>query len=152
MSLIRHPKDFWSGAMFIAFGGAACILGIDYAMGSASRMGPGYFPRVLGLLLCAFGAILVFRSFRSKGMPLSFPTMKPLLVVLLAVVVFGAVVTRLGLALSTILLVVISSFASHEFRWKESIVASVVLAVFVIIAFRYGLDLQLPTWPPFLMR
>jgi hypothetical protein len=152
MKLIRQPKDFWSGVMFLAFGGAACILGLDYAMGTASRMGPGYFPRVLGLLLSAFGAILVLRSFRGQGAPLSFPTLKPLLVLLVAVIVFGLTVTRLGLVLSTILLVVIASFASHEFRWKESIVSALVLATFVVIAFRYGLDLQLPTWPPFLTR
>ncbi len=152
MKLIRQPKDFWSGVMFLAFGGAACILGLDYAMGTASRMGPGYFPRVLGLLLAAFGVILVLRSFRGQGAPLSFPTLKPLLVLLVAVIVFGLTVTRLGLVLTTMLLVVIASFASHEYRWKESIVSALVLATFVVIAFRYGLDLQLPTWPPFLTR
>jgi hypothetical protein len=52
--------------------------------------------------------------------------------------------------LSTILLVLIASTASHDYRWKESIIASLALAVFVVIAFRYGLKLQLPTWPPFL--
>jgi len=148
MSLIRHPKDFWAGVLFIAFGGAACVIAIDYAMGSASRMGPGYFPRVLGLLLCALGAILVLRSFKLQGAPLSFPTFQPLLVVLASVVVFGLTVTKLGLVVATVLLVLIASAASHEHRWRESIIAAIALAAFVVVAFRYGLNLQLPTWPP----
>ena len=51
MSLIRHPKDFYSGLIFIGFGLAAIIIGSNYAMGTAARMGPGYFPRILGILL-----------------------------------------------------------------------------------------------------
>ena len=148
MALIRHPKDFWAGVLFIAFGGAACVIALDYAMGTAARMGPGYFPRVLGLLLCALGALLVLRSFKLQGAPLSFPTFKPIAIVLGSVVLFGLVVNKAGLVIATLLLVLVSSTASHEYRWRESIVAAIALAVFVVVAFRYGLGLQLPTWPP----
>ena len=148
MALIRHPKDFWAGVLFIAFGGAACVIALDYAMGTAARMGPGYFPRVLGLLLCALGALLVLRSFKLQGAPLTFPTFKPLAIVLASVLLFGLVVTKVGLVIATLLLVLVASTASHEYRWRESIVAAIALAVFVVVAFRYGLGLQLPTWPP----
>jgi hypothetical protein len=147
MALIRHPKDFWAGVLFIAAGGAAAAIALNYALGTTARMGPGYFPRALGLLLAALGATLVLRSLRTRGEPLSFPTFKPLLIVLAAVVIFGLTVTKLGLVLATILLVLIASAASHEFRWREAAIAAVVLAAFVVIAFRYGLNLQLPTWP-----
>ena len=150
MALIRHPKDFWAGVLFIVLGGGACIIALDYSFGTAGRMGPGYFPRALGLLLAALGAILVVRSFKLDGDPISFPTLMPLGIVLLSVFVFGVAVNYLGLVISTIVLVLIASTASHEYRWKESIIASLALAVFVVIAFRYGLKLQLPTWPPFL--
>ena len=150
MALIRHPKDFWAGVLFIAFGGAACVIALDYAMGTAARMGPGYFPRVLGLLLCALGALLVLRSFKLQGAPLSFPTFKPIAIVLGSVLLFGLVVNKAGLVIATLLLVLVSSTASHEYRWRESIVAAIALAVFVVVAFRYGLGLQLPTWPPVL--
>jgi hypothetical protein len=96
VALIRHPKDFWAGVLFIAFGGAACVIALGYAMGTSARMGPGYFPRVLGLMLCALGALLVLRSFKLQGAPLSFPTFKPLAIVLASVVLFGVVVTRSG--------------------------------------------------------
>jgi putative tricarboxylic transport membrane protein len=148
VALIRHPKDFWAGVLFIVVGGAACAIALDYAMGTAARMGPGYFPRVLGLLLCGLGAILVLRSFKLQGAPLSFPTFKPMLIVLASVLLFGLVVTRVGLVIATLLLVLVSSTASHEYRWKESAIAAIALAAFVVVAFRYGLSLQLPTWPP----
>jgi len=150
MGLIRHPKDFWAGVLFIVLGGGACLIALDYAMGSAGRMGPGYFPRWLGLLLALLGLILVLRSFKLQGEKISFPTFMPLGIVLLSVFVFGIAVNFLGLVISTILLVLISSVASHEYRWKESVIAAIALAIFVVIAFRYGLSLQLPTWPPFL--
>ena len=148
MHLIRHPKDFWAGVLFILMGGGACIIALDYAMGTAGRMGPGYFPRSLGVLLAALGAILVLRSLRLQGEPISFPTLKPLVIVLGSVLAFGLTVNYAGLVGATLIIVLIASTASHEYRWKESVIASLVLAVFVVIAFRYGLKLQLPTWPP----
>ena len=148
MAFIRHPKDFWAGILFIVLGGSAFIIALDYAMGTAGRMGPGYFPRALGLILAALGLILVLRALKLQGEPIAFPTMRPLLIVLGSVLLFGLTVNRIGLVLATILIVLTSSTASHEYRWKESIVAASCLAVFVVIAFVYGLKLQLPTWPP----
>jgi hypothetical protein len=148
MDAIRHPKDFWAGVLFILAGGSACFIALDYAMGTAGRMGPGYFPRTLGLMLAALGATLVLRSFRLRGEPLRFPTFRPVLVVLASVLLFGLVVTEAGLVISTLLLVVLSSAASHEYRPRESVIAAVALAVFVVVTFRYGLGIQLPIWPP----
>ena len=150
MELIRHPKDFWAGVLFIVLGGGACLIALDYSFGTAGRMGPGYFPRALGLLLALLGLILLLRSFKLVGEKISFPTLMPLGIVLLSVFVFGIAVNFLGLVIATILLVLIASMASHEYRWKESMIASIALAIFVVIAFRYGLKLQLPTWPVFL--
>jgi len=150
MALIRHPKDFWAGVLFIVLGGGACLIALDYSFGTAGRMGPGYFPRALGLLLALLGLILLLRSFKLVGEKISFPTLMPLGIVLLSVFVFGIAVNFLGLVIATILLVLIASMASHEYRWKESMIASIALAIFVVIAFRYGLKLQLPTWPVFL--
>jgi hypothetical protein len=150
MGVIRHPKDFWAGALFILLGGGACLIALDYTMGSASRMGPGYFPRAIGLMLSGLGVLLILRSFRLQGEKIAFPTFKPLVIVLASVLLFSVIVVDAGLVIATIVMVLVSSTASHEYRWKESIVASIALAVFVVIAFRYGLELQLPTWPPVL--
>ena len=119
MHLIRHPKDFWAGVLFILFGAGACIIALDYAMGTAGRMGPGYFPRALGVLLATLGAILVLRSFRLQGEQLAFPTLKPMFIVLGSVLLFGITVNYVGLVLATLIIVMAASTASHEYRWKE---------------------------------
>ena len=148
MGVIRHPKDFWAGALFILLGGSACVIALGYAAGSASRMGPGYFPRSIGLMLITLGAFLVLRSLRSQGDPITFPSFRPILIVLASVLLFGLTMTHLGLILATILMVLVASTASFDYRRRESVIAAIALAVFVVIAFRYGLELQLPTWPP----
>lgn len=148
MAFIRHPKDFWAGVLFIVLGGGAVLIALDYAMGTAGRMGPGYFPRSLGGLLATLGLFLVIRSLRIDGERIAFPTFKPLVIVLGSVLLFGLVLNHVGLVIATMLLVVASSFASHEFSWRWAIGSAVVMAVFVVIAFRYGLAIQIPTWPP----
>ena len=150
MTFIRHPKDFWAGILFIAFGAAAVGIAFNYPVGTAGRMGPGYFPRGLGMIMIALGAILALRALRVDGQRIEFPSFKPLLVVLGAVVAFGAAAPKLGLMVATVVLILISSAASHEFRWKESIISSLFLAAFTLVAFVYGLKLQLPTWPWFI--
>ena len=150
MSVIRNPKDFWAGILFIAFGLAAVIIARDYAMGSAGRMGPGYFPRGLGAILIVLGLVLCVRALRLRGASIAFPTFQPLLIVLGSVILFAFAAPKLGLIAATVLLILAASTASHEFRWKEAVVSSAFLAVFVLGAFVYGLKLQLPTWPSFL--
>jgi len=142
---IRNPKDFWAGLLFASVGLAAIVLGSRYNLGTAARMGPGYFPRILGMLLILLGAIIALRALRVDG-----PAIPPWRwwstgMVLGSVVLFGLIVNTVGLALSTVTLIVLASSASSEFRWKESLVSGVFLAVLVI-----GLKLQLPIWPTFL--
>ena len=147
MMSIRHPKDFYAGLLFIAFGAAALVIGSDYPLGTAARMGPGYFPRILGILLVTLGAILALRAMRLQGVPVPAFKWRPTLVVLGSVVLFGYIVEQAGLFLSTIVLVVGASAASHEFRWKEALVSSVFFALLVIAVFVLGLKLQLQVWP-----
>jgi hypothetical protein len=145
---LRAPKDFWSGVLFIAVGLFAVIYaGASYNLGTASRMGPGYFPRILGLLLIVLGGILTLRSFRIAGPKVPRWHWRPTLVVLGSVVLFGLLVEKLGLALSTVMLIVLASAASHEFRPRESFVVGVFLATLAVGVFVIGLKLQLPIWP-----
>jgi hypothetical protein len=150
MALVRNAKDFWAGALFGAFGAAAILLSNGYPLGTAARMGPGYFPLALGLLLLALAAILVLRSLVLRGPAPAMRNLKPLAIVLGSVFVFGLAAPRLGVALATVLLILIASSADREFRWKEAVVSSLILAAFTVAVFIYGLGLQLPIWPPFL--
>jgi len=138
--------------MFAGIGLAAIAIGSSYPVGTAARMGPGYFPRGLGIILISLGAILVLTSLRNHGSRIQMGDIKPLGIVLGSVLLFGFTVVPLGLVLATILLIVVSSTASHEFRWKEALIASIVLAAFVVAVFGYGLKLQLPILPAFLAK
>ena len=150
MPSIRGPKDFWAGALFILIGVAAVAIAANYPMGTAARMGPGYFPRALGTLLMLLGALSVLRSFRLQGEAISRWRLRPLLVTLVSVVIFGLMVQHVGLALSTVFLVFASSAASHEFRPVEAAVSGVLMAVLCVAIFVFVLKIQLPVWPTFL--
>jgi hypothetical protein len=144
---IRNPKDFWSGALFVAIGAATIVASGKYALGTAARMGPGYFPRILGILLIVLGGILAFRATRTSGPPLPRFHWRPLAIVLGSVVLFGAIVKTAGVALSTVILIVAASAASREFRPREALVVGVLLAALAVGVFVIGLQLQLPIWP-----
>ena len=150
MSRIRNPKDFWAGFLFVLVGIAALVLGSRYNLGTAARMGPGYFPRILGLLLIALGGVIALRGLRTQGVAIPAWRLRPTIVVLFSVVLFGLIVTFAGLALSTVILIVIASTASSEFRWKEALISGVLLAALAVGVFIVGLKLQLPIWPTFL--
>ena len=147
MSVIRHPKDFFAGLIFVAFGAGAVVLGSAYPLGTAARMGPGYFPRILGIMLIVLGAALALRGLRLQGSPLPRWKWRPTLIVIGSVVLFGLIVTRVGLVFSTIVLIVLSSAASTEFRPKEALISGVLLAALAVGVFVIGLKLQLQIWP-----
>ncbi|HSU44082.1 MAG TPA: tripartite tricarboxylate transporter TctB family protein [Casimicrobiaceae bacterium] len=147
MRVIRNPRDFYAGALFIVIGAATILLGSRYTLGTAARMGPGYFPRILGILLIVLGGLLVFRAARVSGASIPPFRWRPTLIVLGSVVLFGAIVRPVGVALSTVILIVTASAASHEFRPREALVAGVLLAALAVGVFVVGLQLQLPIWP-----
>ena len=149
MARIRHPKDFFAGLMFVAFGLAAIVIGAGYPLGAAARMGPGYFPRILGILLIVLGAALALRALRLQGTRITLESPRPLLIVIGSVVLFGLTAPTLGLVIASILLIFVSSAASSEFRWKEALVSGVVLAALSVAGFIWGLGLQFSVWPTF---
>jgi hypothetical protein len=151
MSFIRNPRDFFAGLLFVAFGIAALVISQSYALGSASRMGPGYFPRLLGILLVSLGALQSLLSFRSTEQSDGQWHWRPLLIVLVSVAIFSAVAPWLGVVIASLLLVFISSAASSEFKWKEALVSGAIQGFAAVAVFVYGLGLPLPVWPVFIV-
>ena|SRR5689334_137578 len=147
MRKIARPKDFYAGLLFVAFGIAAILIGRSYPLGTAARMGPGYFPRLLGILLIVLGGALAMMALHGRGPALPGWKWRPISVVLLSVVAFGLVLTHAGLVLSTIALIVAASTASREFRPREALLSGVLLAALSVGVFVIGLKLQLPIWP-----
>lgn len=145
---IKAPKDFWSGAMFIAFGLFFMAWALmHYHLGSAVRMGPGYFPAVLGGLLAILGTAVFVGSLSTEGEPLGVIRLRPVSLVCVGCVLYGYMMKPLGLVLATVLLVFVSAFGGHEFKWKEVAVLSVMLVVFSVLVFVKGLSLPFPLWP-----
>jgi hypothetical protein len=147
---IRAPKDFWSGVMFIAFAAVALLAARGYSLGAAGRMGPGYFPILLGSVLALIGLILVVRSFVIDGETVSRIKVWPLAIIAVAVILFGVLLQPLGLILSLALVTVVSAFASRESKPLEVAALTCVLLAFAVGVFVYGLRLPLPVWPAML--
>lgn len=149
---IRHPKDFLTGGMFVFFGAAAMVSSSGMTIGSAAKMGPGYFPLVLGGFLVVLGVVILARGVLWARGSHAWPALqiKPVAIILFSVVLFSQILEPLGLLLSTAGLVVLASRASHEFRWKEALLNAAALVGIVLVVFVYFLDFQLPVWPSFL--
>lgn len=143
-SFIRNPKDFWSGVIFIAFGLIAVIVGRDYSMGSAARMGPAYFPTILGGLLAVIGAISVIRSMLTQGEAIGKIAIKNNVLILAAVVLFGILIRGAGLPIAVIVLVMMSGFASSKFKVLPFLAVAIGLAIFSVLVFVKGLGLPMP--------
>ena len=148
---IRSPRDFWAGVMFIAFGAFFVAWSFThYAMGSALRMGPGYFPALLGGLLVFLGLLITAKSLALDGPKVAVFHFRPLVLVSLSVVAYGYLMKPGGLAVATIAAVFIGALAGHEFKWKEVAVVAVVLVIFSWLVFVRGLTLPFPMCPQFI--
>jgi len=149
---IRSQKDFASGLMFILVGFSFSWVARGYSMGTAAKMGPGYFPFWLGIVLALLGALVLWSSLSAKKEEdqLARWDIKTLLWILGSVVLFGLMLKPLGMVLSVLVLVLVSSMASHEFSWKGAVVNAIVLVIISLGAFVYGINLQMPVWPAFL--
>ena len=147
---IRHPKDFWSGIMFMFFGLAAVVIGQDYPMGTAGRMGPAYFPVVLGGLLSLIGLSTFLRSFWVSGEAVQNFSVRDLFLILLSVFLFGVLVRGAGIVVAVVVLVMASAYASEKFSLRASLILSAAAAAFCILVFVKGLGLPLPVFGPWL--
>jgi hypothetical protein len=143
----RAPKDFWAGLMFLAFGVGFAWVAQNYQMGTSVRMGPAYFPTVLGGILALIGIAIVVQSLLAAGGPVAKFYFRPLILIVFAVVIFGILLKPLGLVLSLALLVGIGAFGGFEFKSKEVAILYVVLAIFSVWVFVKGLGLPIPVWP-----
>lgn len=220
---IKNQKDFWAGVMFMGFGLACMLIALGppaflvstvqqvfnykleygYQMGTAVRMGPAYFPTVLGGMLAVLGAVVFARGFYSHrpeaetkvqmsfgildliiglaifaalawiskalwknadyGMlaasvvvaALAFrfrPNAKPLALIIACCLIFSYLLKPLGLVLASMLLVFVAALGGHEYRTKEVAILAVLLSIFSVGVFVYGLTLPFPIWPEFLQR
>jgi hypothetical protein len=147
-----NSKDLIAGLIFIFFGIAAIWLARDYPMGSARRMGPGYFPYIVGGALAMLGFIIAARSFWRLSEPIRLPTLRPLIWIIAGIVGFALLLEPLGLVLALFVLILISCLGGWQFRLLEVAILYIVLALIAVIFFVYGLGLQFSLWPALMDR
>ena len=136
-------KDFLAGLMFLAFGVAALYFGRHLAVGTGVRMGPGYVPRALALILMGLGGIISVLALVSGSEPVETPRWKPITLVTIGIVCFALLFERLGMLPALVALVAISSLANEEFKIGEVLGNMVVLTILCIVVFKLGLGMNI---------
>jgi hypothetical protein len=141
---ILNNKDFWAGLMLIAIGAAAVLIARNYPFGTALRMGPGYFPIVLGGLLILFGVYMLASGLRQ---PQEIPgtwSLRALIILPLSLVLFGVLMERAGFVPAMLVLIFGSATASTEFRLVEVLLFSIGLTALSVVVFVWALGLPYP--------
>ena len=161
---IKSQKDFFAGLMFAALGGAFAIgAWSNYTIGDAARMGPGYFPLLLGSALAVLGIFIIFTSLvveTESGDKVGSIAWRPLGFIIGANLLFGVLlagVPRLGIPAFGLIVAIygltfVAALAGDEFRAKEVAILATGLAILSYVAFVWLLNLQFPVWPSFLVR
>jgi hypothetical protein len=158
---IKSQKDFFSGLMFMGVGIAFAWGATRYSIGTGARMGPGYFPLLLGSLLAILGGVITFKALvveTEDGEKVGTWAWKPLFFIILANLLFGVMlgglpsikVPAMGLIAGIYALTFVASLAGEEFKVKEVAILATVLAIMSYLAFIVLLKLQFPVWPTFI--
>ena len=141
---LRNNKNFLAGLLFILIGGLAVVIAREYPMGFVARMGPGYFPTVLGGLLILLGLYVMIRGLYSGAKVQGGWGGKPLALIALSIVLFGFFMDRLGMVPALVAMFFAAALAGREFRFKEVLLLTVLMSAFAVGVFIYGL--KLPYW------
>ena len=158
---IKSQKDFFSGLMFAVIGGAFAYGATSYTIGTGARMGPGYFPLVLGVMLALLGSAVMFKALVVEtvdGEKIGKWAWKPLFYIIAGNLLFGILLGGLpslklpamGLIAAIFGTTIVVSKAGETFDLKEVLVLSTVLSIGSYLAFVVLLKLQFPVWPTFI--
>jgi hypothetical protein len=127
-------------------GAAGVYFGSELTMGTAGRMGPGYFPRLLSWLIIAIGLFIGLKSFVTDGPPIESPQLRPIVFCLAAIILFGYMMKYVGLFLTAIALVIVAAYARPKVNLVETLIFGVAMSIGTILIFVYGLGQPLPAW------
>jgi Ca2+/Na+ antiporter len=143
-------KDLLSGFLFLVFGIGAIVIAWSYPLGTASEMGPGYFPMLLGGVLALIGlvtsATAILRPEQSE--PVGAWPVRALVLILASVLLFAVLIDRAGLVISVAVLVIGSRLASSEkSSWVDTLLMLLLLCALAVVIFIYGLELPMSVGP-----
>ena len=151
---IRNHRDFGAGIMYMVIGLFFTIVASQYQMGTAAKMGPGYFPFYLGILMTFLGLLVLLQAFSAKAAIERIPKFNWRIIAQItgSVVLYGLLLPRLGFLIAVVVLVFVSASASKEFTWKGTTINAAFLVAFTYSVFVLGLKLQFPLLPVFLQQ
>jgi len=147
MPMSIKQQDFYAGLLFIIIGVTALIVAQDYQVGTARRMGPGYFPTILGVGLALVGVATCIRGLCGGGEEIDSLAIRPMMFVLLSVVAFGVLLERGGLVLATLVLCALARLGGPRVSWIEVLVLSAALSFVGTVIFVWGLGLPVKVLP-----
>jgi hypothetical protein len=141
---LRNSKDFWAGIMLIGIGAASIFIARDYSFGSTMRMGPGYFPSMLGGLLVLFGLYVTMVGLRTGEKITVSCSLRALIVLPLSLVAFGVLMVRAGFIPALAVLVFGSALAGRDFKLFEVLLLTLILTGISVALFIWGIGLPYP--------
>jgi len=144
---LQLNQETVAGLMFAALGSLTVTLAWSYPLGSAMRMGPGYLPRIIGLLLIVLGLGMAGRGYLRGGGAIEGWRFRPIFFVILSFVVFAFVIEKAGLVIASLASFLIGSYGGREFRLWEQLLLGTALSLAVAALFVVGLGLPLQLWP-----
>jgi hypothetical protein len=147
MIRVRAPRELAAGCTFLVIAAFFLWFGRHLPVGSASFMEAGYFPRLASTMLAVLGLVIVANALRVEGEGLAPWAWRPLLILNGAVALFGFLIGRAGLVVTTAVVVILASFAGRRLGWGELALLALALIVLMVALFHYGLDLPIPVWP-----
>ena len=151
---VRNQRDLGAGIMYMIIGAFFAIIATRYQMGTAAKMGPGYFPFYLGILMFLLGLLVAVKAFSAKSAIESIPKFNWRIIAQItgAVVLYGLLLPRLGFLIAVVVLVFVAASASREFTWKGTAINAAFLVIFTYSVFVLGLKLQFPLLPAFVQQ
>lgn len=158
---IKSQKDFFAGLLYLSVGVGFAWGATNYTIGNGARMGPGYFPLLLGIILAIIGGIVAFKALvveTPDGDPVGKFAWKPLFFIIMANFLFGILlggvpslgIPAMGMIVAIYALTIVAAMAGQEFKWVEVIILGTILAIGSWFAFVWGLKLQFQVWPSFI--
>lgn len=146
MLRVKSPQDLGAGIVFILIGIAGAVFGRDLAFGTPARMGPGYFPLLLSYLIIGIGIVVAARGLTTEGPALERFHVRPLALVLAAIIASGYLLSGIGLFLTTIVVTFVAAFARPDVKLRETLLLGIGMGLFAVLVFVYALGQPLPAW------
>jgi putative tricarboxylic transport membrane protein len=143
---IKSPQDVGAAVVFLVIGLAGLYFGRDLRFGTAGNMGAGYFPIILSWIIIGIGAIVGIRALAIAGPRIEAVQLRPIVVIVSAILIFGYLVDLIGLALTAALVTILAAFARRGVNLVETVLLAAGLGVFCTLVFVYGLSQPFPAW------